>query len=416
MERERYWDPTEAFGRRFSSIREEEAIRECDRLLVSAARYRMVADVPVGLFLSGGYDSTAVAAVLQQGMGEPLRTYTIGFHELEYDEAPFARKVAAWLGTRHCELYCTQKDALEMVWRLPEMFDEPFGDVSGLPTLLVSRLARQEVKVAMSADAGDETFGGYARYRDALRLHRMMQAVPGAARRAAARVLCAVPDGLVPGLLGRRNGFGRREKGAMLLAGSGPRRVLEEQLSVYSSREAARLVPGAKGVRDLFGEPGWPRGLTPLRQMQLADFRWYLPDDILAKVDRTSMAVSLEAREPLLDHRLLEFAAALPDRFKVRGGTLKWLLRQVVHRRVPRGLVERPKRGFGVPIGSWLKGELRPLMEECLEERRLRAQGLFDPARVAVEKRRFLEGGQADASRIWFLVAFQMWHGRWIGR
>ncbi|HUJ00409.1 MAG TPA: asparagine synthase (glutamine-hydrolyzing) [Usitatibacter sp.] len=418
----RYWTPP-CEGAALD-LPEAELERRLESLLVEAFRHRMVADVPVGVFLSGGIDSSLVAALLARYGGGEVRTFTIGFEDPRFDESRHAKRIAGHLGTRHCERIVTAADMKDVLTQWAELFDEPFGDTSGVPTYLVSKMAREHVKVALSADGGDELFCGYAHYGVVLERHRALARWPGAARRALAAPLSvfdrarlqAAADRL-PLPAGTRHAARRAilerlaKLSAMLPQLDAPT-VYDLAMSFWTPWEIAGLVGGEIAPRERVEGPG---GVAD--QMVHCDLRHYLPDDILAKVDRTTMAAGLEGREPMLDHRLVEFALRLP--LSLRRGALgaKHLLRKVLYRHVPRELIERPKQGFAIPLASWLRGELAPLVDEYLAPARIRDGGLFDPAAVRRAVANFREGGpgndRLDVQKVWLLLAFEMWRSRW---
>jgi len=395
------------------------AIGELDRVLRDAVALRMEADVPLGAFLSGGVDSSLVVALMQAQSARPVQTFSIGFHEAAYDEARHARAVASHLGTDHHELYVTAQDALDVIPRLPAMFDEPFSDSSQIPTYLVSRMARQHVTVSLSGDGGDELFAGYNRYFLGHRLWRSVERLPFPLRRRLAAALRRWPGlwarlmqlgmPLLPSSLRVKNPADKIDRLAQLLC--------TPSLEALYTGLVSHWEQPASLVLDAHGEP--PTALTdPRRQaglhdaverMMFTDLVSYLPDDILAKVDRASMAVSLEARVPLLDHRVVELAWRLPMRQKIRNGQGKWLLRQVLYQYVPQALIERPKMGFGVPIEHWLRGPLRDWVEALLDERRLREEGYFDPLPIRKMWADNLSGRVNEHYRLWDVLMFQTW-------
>ncbi len=389
-----------------------------EELLRDAVKRRMVADVPVGAFLSGGIDSSTVAALMSAANAGPVRTYTMGFDEAGYDEAKDAAAVARHLGTAHTEMTVTAKDALDVIPRLPDIYDEPFADPSQIPTYLVSALTRQHVTVALSGDGGDELFAGYNRYRLATRLWRSLRLLPQPLRAALARIITAVPAGrwsqllsVMPERARPRQAGDKLHKLAATLSGDGESALYRRLVTQWEPAEVMPGVEEAKGVLwDASIERDFPNALE---RMQFLDLATYLPDDILTKVDRASMAVALEARVPLLDHRVVEFAWRLPRTAMIRGGVSKWLLRQVLYRHVPRALVERPKMGFAVPLADWLRGPLRPWAEDLLAEPRLRQAGFFEATVVRGAWAEHLGGRRDHAIPLWGVLMFEAWRQRW---
>ena len=386
-----------------------------------AVRERLVSDVPLGAFLSGGYDSSSVVALMQKASSRPVRTFTIGFRVEAYNEAQHAKAVAAYLGTDHTELYVTPEDALAVIPGLPDIYDEPFADASQVPTYLVSRLARQHVTVALSGDGGDEVLAGYNRYLQAERFRRLAGSVPRGARSLAAsamravsptgwdRAFRAVPSRLRPAVPGDK-----LHKLAAVVA--------EDADGFYRKltstwQEPERIVPGSHEPATVITDPS-VRSIASgfIERMQYLDTLTYLPSDILTKVDRASMAVSLEARSPLLDHRVIAFAWSLPLHLKVAGSAGKRVLREMLYRHVPRQLVDRPKMGFGVPIDRWLRGPLREWAESLLSEAHLKDTGLLAVEPVRTRWREHLSGRRNWQDSLWAVLMLQAWHERWARR
>ncbi len=398
---------------------DDDAVGELDRLLREAVRLRMIADVPLGAFLSGGVDSSVVVALMQAQSDRPVRTFSIGSHDRGFDEARHAKAVARHLGTDHTELYVSPDDALSLVPRLPELFDEPFADSSQIPTYLVCELARQQVSVSLSGDGGDELFAGYNRHLWGGRVWSWMSRVPVSVRRAGSRALGGVAprtwddllrraSPLLPSALNHRMPGYKLQKLAGLLSAESPEELYRRLASHWT--DPASLVLGATEPQTALTDVSRRSGLRDLTtRMMYLDLITYLPDDILTKVDRASMAVSLEARVPLLDHRVVEFAWTLPLSMKIRNGRSKWVLREVLHRYVPRKLIERPKMGFGIPLHSWLRGPLREWAEDLLDERRLRQEGFFDPGPVRRRWAEHLSGKQDWQYHLWDVLMFQAW-------
>jgi asparagine synthase (glutamine-hydrolysing) len=387
------------------------AVDALEQLLRDAVRLQMVADVPVGAFLSGGIDSSTVVALMQAESSRPVRTFTIGVHDSARDEAPAARAVAQHLGTDHTELYVTPEDALGTIPQLSTIYDEPFADSSQIPTLLVSRLARCKVTVALSGDGGDELFGGYPRYVRGPRLARLLEKVPLSLRRGIGTALLSAPIACGLQAVGRRDGGAFSER----LMRLGEVLRTESPLGVHRALLTNWVRPtdvvrnGSEPATALTDPRTFSTSRNLAERMLYVDSVTYLPDDLLVKVDRASMAVSLETRLPLLDHRLVEFAWNLPWHMKVREGQQKWILRQILFRHVPEKLVDRPKRGFGVPLGPWLRGPLRDWAEELLRPERIAAEGFFRP-KIITRRWREHKAGTCDWSYpLWTLLMFQTW-------
>ena len=398
------------------------AVAALDAALRRSVRLRRVADVPLGAFLSGGIDSSTIVALMQAESTRPVRTFTIGFDEPEYDEAPHAKAVAQHLGTDHTELYVTSQEARAVIPRLAEMYDEPFADSSQIPTHLVSALARRHVTVAMSGDAGDELFAGYTRYSVALDLWRRLARAPAPLRTLLARGLAAVPPRqwdrlfailrpLIPARYRFRTPGDKLHKLAGLVAMRDPMAMYFRLISLWPDPGA--LVPGAREPATVLSPPEIDaRFADPVERMMYLDAVHYLPSDILVKVDRASMAVSLEARVPFLDPEVVALAWRLPHAYKVRDGQGKWVLRQMLARYVPPALFERPKMGFGIPIDHWLRGPLRDWAETLLAESRLRQGGYFDPAPVRAAWRTHLAGEGGFQYALWGVLMFEAWRER----
>jgi len=396
---------------------------QLEAALSNSVSARMVADVPVGAFLSGGVDSSLVVALMQQMSDRPVRTFTVGFADRAFDESEEAAAVAGHLGTDHTSLMVTDSDAADVIPELPEIWDEPFADISQIPVLLVSRLARTQVTVSLSGDGGDELFAGYNRHAWLERLWRHGSALPDPVRRLSGSALGRVPPGLVDGaaritaaLPARwqvRNPATKVAKIGKVLAATGPEDAYLSLISHWDRPESMVIGSGAHG--SLASNPsGWPSLSGITEQMLWLDLVGYLPDDILTKLDRAAMATSLETRVPFLDREVFDLAWRLPMDVKLRAGTPKWILRQVLYRHVPRALVDRPKMGFGLPIGSWLRGRLRPWAEDLLDERRLRLQGLLDPVPVRRAWKLHLTGRRDLGYELWDVLALQAWLDRWM--
>lgn len=393
-----------------------DALDALEHHLGQAVRGQMMADVPLGTLLSGGIDSTLITALMQSHSAQPVRTFTIGFDEKQYDEAAHARSVAAHLGTSHTEFRLSGNEALGLVPQLPAMYDEPFADSSQLPTHLVMKLARQHVTVALSGDAGDELFGGYNRYFLGPKAWQRIRWMPPALRRALGIGLMVVPAGTLNALLGPA-----ASRAGVALPGDKAHKLGSRLMGVNSLDdlyvslvsewpEPAGMVINGHMPDNLLDERArWPRLGDPVARMMALDGLTYLPDDILVKVDRASMAVSLETRAPFLDRDVIDLAWSLPMSMKLRDGQGKWILRQLLDRYVPRALVNRPKMGFGIPLDEWLRGPLREWADDLLSEERLRREGYFNPGPIVQTWRAHLKGEGSFGYRLWSVLMFQAW-------
>lgn len=392
---------------------DEDAVNELERLLTQAISLQRVADVPLGAFLSGGIDSSTIVALMQKNTTRPVRTFTVGFGESEFDESHAAREVAKHLGTEHEEIVVSPSESLRVIPLLPAMFDEPFGDVSAIPTWLLTKLARKQVTVALSGDGGDELFAGYDRYRRTAKLWTSVSRLGPIGKALGSSMLALVPADALQHLMvtagigrfphlfksrvaGVRAAFGASSVDQVydlrMSLWSNPSKLLEQ-----SSTPAASFASGAKYNR-----------IDPTERMMVIDALSYMPDDVLVKVDRAAMSNSLETRVPLLDHRIVEFCWTLPQSMRVRDGTSKWLLRQLLYRYVPPSLLNRPKQGFGVPMGSWLRGPLREWAEEHLTDQRL-ASSPFKPKPIKDIWKQHLSGSVDWQHHLWPILAFQEW-------
>jgi asparagine synthase (glutamine-hydrolysing) len=401
---------------------EKEAVDQLDFILRDAVKMRMISDVPLGAFLSGGIDSSTVVALMQAQSDQPVKTFSIGFFEDEYNEAQHAKLVAEHLGTDHTELYVSSEQAMAVIPNLPTLYDEPFSDPSQIPTFLVSEMAKQKVTVSLSGDGGDELFCGYSRYNACQDLWRMIGWMPVQARKIIAKVITSIPIEFL------NRGFGwlapliknygyagpvgdKLYKVSGVLALESARELYLRMISHW--KDPASLVVGATEHLTPFTDGNSLEKLPDFFQkMMFLDTITYLPDDILTKVDRASMGVSLEARVPLLDHRVAEFAWRIPMSMKIKNGQSKWLLRQVLYKYVPKRMIERPKMGFGVPIDSWLRGPLREWAEGLLNEKRLKEEEFFHPAPIREKWMEHLSGKQNWHYYLWDVLMFQAWLGK----
>lgn len=375
---------------------DKECVDLLEKTIGEAVSSQMLSDVPLGAFLSGGVDSSTIVSLMARQSTVPVRTFSIGFDEPGYNEAVYAKEVAQHLGTQHSELYVTAQDALNLIPRLPEIYCEPFADSSQLPTFLVSKMAKQHVTVALSGDGGDELFGGYNPYQFAPKVWSKMKFIPLPVRQLLNKVISGqvLPDKL----------------NKLLIVLPAKDREVFYSMLISHWQEPEQIVKGSKPLSTLINKPErWPKVDNFEHWMMAMDVGQYMPDDILVKVDRAAMANSLETRVPLLDHRVVELAWQLPLNMKIRNGVGKWALREVLYRHVPREIIERPKKGFSIPLAQWLRGPLREWAEELLQKRRLESEGYFivSPVRNAWEEH--LDGKKDNARKLWSILMFQAW-------
>jgi len=412
----KYWDVIDAYNRPKLNISEEEAINETEKILKSAFEYRMVADVPVGIFLSGGYDSSLVTAILQKDRSQKLKTFTIGFHEKGYNETPYAREVASHLGTEHTEYYCTQKDALEIIPKLVDIYDEPFSDASSIPTTLVSQLARKDVTVALSADGGDEIFAGYDKYALSSQYYNLFSKIPKFTHPPILSLMERVNPNSIPVAKNSFNFATKYEKAKNVLKSENCVEVMQNVAHQITDYELKNI------IKNSFKTPKTNYSCASLLnhtndnidRMLAIDYKTYMLDDILTKVDRATMSVSLEGREPLLDYRIIEFAASLPSHYKYKNSSTKHILKEITHRYIPKKLMDRPKMGFGVPLMEWFKDELKEYFLIYLDEERLKKEGVFNAKEVVWMRDKYLKGEKVNVETLWSLLVFQMWYEKWM--
>lgn len=408
----KYWDVIDFYNKPKLDISYHDAEQEVEKLLKSACEYRMVSDVPVGVFLSGGYDSSAVASILQAGRTEKLKTFTIGFDEPAYNEAPHAKKVAEHLGTDHTEYYCTHKEAFDIIPSLPDIYDEPFGDNSIIPTTLVSQVAIKKVKVALSADGGDEVFAGYPKFQMSL---NYSQKFPTWLSEGISKTMGLVNPEHIPFTRQTFNFATRYKKIQLILGQHDPVFAMKiiSQFNIQSELKKRLKFSFQERKTDFDIGPEINEGNDYLNRMLAIDYRTFLVDNNLTKVDRATMSVSLEGREPLLDHRIIELVSQLPSHFKQHEGKTKIILKNIVHKYVPPAIMDRPKMGFIVPIMGWFKNELKDLIMHHLSDNRLKSEGLFHHQEVIALRDRYLRGDMENIQKIWHLLIFQMWKERW---
>lgn len=411
-----YWNVYDAYNKQALNIDLPEAIAETEKILTKAFQYRMVSDVPVGVFLSGGYDSSCVTALLQANNTEKIKTFTIGVPDAGLNEAPYAKDIASHLGTDHTEYYCTEKEALELIPELPFFYDEPFADSSAIPTSLVSKIAREKVTVALSADAGDEIFAGYNRYDYILKYGTRIRNIPGFLRKSAAAVMDAVPANYIPVLNKKYLFHSRYEKVKTLFKNPSEQNLLLSLTSQMSSEDISRLfiAPANRVISAFDSEELTSENYSLLAYMMAKDYQTYLLDDILQKVDRATMSVSLEGREPFLDQNIIEWAARLPMNYKYNNGDKKFIIKQIVHKYIPQQMMDRPKMGFGIPLGNWLQGPLKHFADKYFDESFIAKQNIFNYSEIQRIKNSFYKGKVERAEKIWTLLMFQMWYDKWM--
>jgi len=423
----RYWAPPDEPEGDLSTVNDEEKLlSRLDELLTEAVSARLISDVPLGALLSGGIDSSMVVALMQKVSTAPVRTFSIGFDVEGYNEAVWAAEVAKHLGTDHTELYVTPQEAMEVIPSLPDLYDEPFADSSAIPTFLVCQLARSDVTVALSGDGGDEQFAGYVRYWTTQAMAHGFQRLWLPVRKSMAHILGAIPAGFVercylpwrqflPQRFRVANFADKWQKLIYLLNKTEISDLYRMTICLWSEDEVFRLagrrLPEGEYEKVFKDTVDWPL----LARLMRVDQKTYLPDAMLTKVDRASMAVSLEVRVPLLDHRVVEYTAKMPDTLKFRNGTGKYLLKKLLARYVPNHLFERPKMGFGVPIDRWFRSELKELLLDYLSPSRLKKEGLFDEAIVENKIKEHLSGRINHHYRLWALLMWEMWRERWLG-
>ena len=413
---QQYWNVYDYYNKPKIKIDLQEAVNETERILQESFQYRMVSDVPVGVFLSGGYDSSCVTSLLQANSTEKIKTFTIGTTDNKLDEAPFAKQIAAHLGTDHTEYYCTAKEALDIIPDLPYYFDEPFADSSAIPTILVSRMARKKVTVALSADAGDEIFAGYNRYDYISRYGNKIKAIPKPFRKLAAASMERISSTSIPVLKNKPNFHSRYDKLKNLLRDPSTATLLKNLSQVFSDKDIDKLFNKEISALSTLhtSEELKEEYYDDLSFMMAVDYQTYMLDDILQKVDRATMSCSLEGREPFLDQHIIEWAAQLPSDYKYKDGQKKYILKQIVHKYVPKEIMERPKMGFGIPVESWLANELKDLVQEYLGAASIKQHQLFNEEEVKKLCDDFFNGRKEKYLKIWYLLMFQMWYEKWM--
>lgn len=422
IKKEKYWDITDFYLEGFEqrnngkNFNEQEVEKELERILIDSFKLRLVSDVPVGIFLSGGIDSTLVAALLARHTSYPLKSFTIGFEDQEFNEAGYAKEIAKYLGIEHHEMFCTQKDALDIIPKLPEIYDEPFGDSSAIPTYLVSGFARSYLKVSLSADGGDELFAGYSHYSKINNFYQNFKKLP---------FPLLLPFLFIPSCFIEAsskiffpNPKDKKEKFQKF------KNILKKKdfLNIYKTIISCRTEDEIKKLLKIpcnfpvghFNQFQRISHLDNISQMQVIDFKNYLSDDILTKVDRATMAVGLESRDPFLDQNIIEYVAKLPLNLKYKNGQRKYILKKILRKYIPEKLTERPKKGFSVPIDFWFKKELRPLLREYLSPQKIEREGIFNKKIVEEELNSYFSGKSVSVNRLWLILMFQLWKEKWL--
>lgn len=416
FEIKKYWDVYHTYNKPKLDISFQEAEIETKSVLKSAFQYRMVSDVPVGVFLSGGYDSSCVTALLQEDRTEKLKTFTIAVPDIGLNESEYAKSISDYLGTEHYEYNCTRKEALELISDLPYYYDEPFGDQSAIPTMLLCKMASEEVTVALSADAGDEVFAGYSRYGFMMKHGTTLNRIPTLVRRGISGMMNVISADHIPVMRNKYNFHNRYEKFKSLLKDPSAKNVMLSLSQQFDENEISVLFfKNIKSLETAYLNNGLLQEFyTPLAYMMAIDYQTFLSDDVLQKVDRASMAYSLESREPFTDHRIIEWAAQLPDKYKYHNGEKKYILKEIVHKYIPKELMDRPKMGFQIPIENWLATDLKKQVLYYLSDEEIAKQGIFNPNIVRKLKEGFLSGKKEYALKIWYLLMFQMWYEKWM--
>ncbi len=409
-----YWNVYDYYNAPLLDISYAEAKTELKKMFQSAFQYRMVSDVPLGMFLSGGFDSTCVTAMLQENNPQKLKTFTIGVPDIGLNEAPFAKEIAQRLGTEHFEFNCTEKEAMQLIPDLPYFYDEPFADSSAIPTMLVSKMAREEVTVALSADGGDEIFAGYNRYDYLLRYSEKLRKLPKAGRKLFLELMQRIPSDKIPVLRNKYNFHNRYEKLKSILANPSKESIMLSLSQQFTNEQVQKMFQKNVSVLETSFDSDELKRNSDLAYMMAIDYQTYLLDDILQKVDRATMSVSLEGREPFLDHRIIEFAAKLPDDYKYKDGIKKRILRDMVYEYIPKEMMDRPKMGFAIPIARWLQEDLRELVETYINQKRIEQQGIFNWDFISRIKNDFLLGKKELDYKIWYMLMFQMWYDEYI--
>ena len=414
LEIKEYWSVLPFFEKPKFNKSEKELVDELEKLLIDSFKYRMVSDVPVGVFLSGGVDSSVVAAILQKHYGN-IHTFTIGFHEAKYNEATFAKEVAEHLGTTHSEKFLAVEEAKEILKKFVDIYDEPFGDSSGIPTTLVSQMAKDAgVKVVLSADGGDEVFCGYERYWVVNRIGKKIFKIPKIVQKPLAFIMNSINDKTLSYLFRNELSKHRFIQLCEALNYNSLEKIYEQFLHTSKNYELSSLLGYGKTINEKSFRVGEME--NSMQGMMLWDYHRYMVDDILTKVDRATMSVSIEGREPLLDHRIAEFMAQVPFEYKYRDGESKYLLRKVLERYIPKNMIDRPKKGFGIPMFEWFRGDLNVLFEEHFRKENIEKHGLLNFDYVEQEYKKLKENKALNVNKLWYILVFEIWYKKYMDK
>jgi asparagine synthase (glutamine-hydrolysing) len=412
-----YWNVLEFYKRPELDLPYSELKEHFKEVISSACNYRMISDVPVGIFLSGGYDSSMVAAMVQKETSNAVHTFSIGFEDIKYNEANYAKSVSDFLCTNHTEYICTKKESQEIIPDLPYYFDEPFGDSSSIPTILVSRLAKKKVDVALSADGGDEIFGGYNKYSNSIKTVGIKNQIPPIFRVPFGSLFNNIPLEILSKIIGKKTekdivrkfslaftkDLGMFDFMKLISTSSSEKNIFEE---LFLDNVDSYIVTNFDDIDQVLD-------INPINQMLAIDFKTYLPDDILTKVDRATMSVSLEGREPLLDHRIIEFAATIPIKYKINNGIKKAIFKDLVHDYIPKELMDRPKMGFGIPVKEWMRTDLVDLFCSYLTAERIDRTGVLNSKKIVRMLESYLNGDDSYFTLLWYIFIFMMWYDKW---
>jgi asparagine synthase (glutamine-hydrolysing) len=410
----KYWDVDKFYKKKKIILPELEVVDHIEKLLVDAAKYRLISDVPVGIFLSGGYDSSTLTALLQKNTTRQLKTFTIGFNESKYNEAKYAKEIARHLGTDHHEFYINEKDTLNIVPQLCEIYDEPFGDTSAIPMIFLSNMVKTKVSVALSADGGDEIFAGYNRYLNGLETYNKIKSIPLSIRRMGSDILNTFNPKYF-NLNGNIYNFNSRYQKALdLFKAESALDVINTYDQNFSNQELEFLLKNNLPKSVSRYDRNSASLLSELEKMQLFDYKTFLQDDVLVKVDRATMSAGLEGREPFLDHNIIEFVAQVPDNYKLKNNSLKYLLKSIAHKHIPKELLNRQKMGFSAPVNIWLQGPLRENLIDLVNPNALKKSNIFDINYTMKIRDDLLAGKRSHPQKLWQIFIYQQWHDRWI--